>query len=195
MSPDFSTLVDLPSYYIDKYEVTNQEYDRFLRETGYKPPHYWVNGNIPDGKEHHPVVSLGYRDVEEYARWAGKRIPTELEWEKAARGIGVSITKTRKDTFIFELQTQRFPFGEKYDSKIHPSIFLIGDSIVWCVNPYLYQDRLCIKLENVSGLMVWSFGAGSWSSWSEIAFIKRFQNIVCKPPKLTKNYWIVCKPP
>lgn len=69
-------------------------------------------------------------------------------------------------------------FGEKYDSKIHPSIFLIGDSIVWCGNPYLYQDRLCIKLENVSGLKVWSVGAGSWSSWSEIAFIKRFQNIV-----------------
>jgi formylglycine-generating enzyme required for sulfatase activity len=130
MNPDFSTLVDLPSFYIDKYEVTNQEYDRFLRETGYKPPHYWVNGNIPDGKEHHPVVSLGYRDVEEYARWAGKRIPTELEWEKAARGIGVSITKTRKDTFIFELQTQKFPFGEKYDSMYCNSLESgIGDTV------------------------------------------------------------------
>lgn len=69
-------------------------------------------------------------------------------------------------------------FGEKYDSKTYPSIFLIGDSIVWCGNPYLYQDRLCIKLEIVSGLKVWSVGSGSWSSWSEIAYIKRFQNIV-----------------
>jgi formylglycine-generating enzyme required for sulfatase activity len=130
MNPDFSTLIDLPSFYIDKYEVTNQEYDRFLRETGYKPPHYWVNGNIPDGKEHHPVVSLSYRDVEEYARWAGKRIPTELEWEKAARGVGVSITKTRKDTFIFELQTQKFPFGEKFDSMYCNSLeSSIGDTV------------------------------------------------------------------
>ncbi len=69
-------------------------------------------------------------------------------------------------------------FGEIYNSKINPSIFLIGDSIVWCGNPYLYQDRLCIQLENRSGLKVWSVGAGSWSSWSEIAYINRFQSIV-----------------
>lgn len=129
-SPDFGNLVDLPSYYIDKYEVTNQEYDRFLRETGYKPPHHWQNGNIPSGKEHHPVISLTYRDVEAYATWAGKRIPTELEWEKAARGVGVSITKTKKDTFIFDIQTQRFPFGEKFDSSLCNSIESgIGDTV------------------------------------------------------------------
>lgn len=129
-APDFSNLIDLPSYYIDKYEVTNQEYDRFLRETGYKSPHHWPEGNIPPGKEHHPVVSLSYRDVEAYATWAGKRIPTELEWEKAARGMGVNITKTRKDTFIFELQTQRFPFGDKFDSALCNSLESgIGDTV------------------------------------------------------------------
>ena len=129
-NPDFSNLIDIPSFYIDKYEVTNVEYDKFLRETGYKPPHYWINGNIPEGKEHHPVISLSYRDVESYARWAGKRIPTELEWEKAARGVGVSITKTKKDTYIFELQSQKYPFGDKYDSSLCNSLESgIGDTI------------------------------------------------------------------
>jgi formylglycine-generating enzyme required for sulfatase activity len=117
-SPGINNIQDLPSFYIDKYEVTNLEYDRFLKATGNAPPKYWVNGEIPEGKLDHPVISLTYREVESYAKWAGKRLPTELEWEKAARGPGVKVIKDKKENLIFEIDTIAYPYGKKYDPKL-----------------------------------------------------------------------------
>lgn len=117
-NPGLDNLMEIPSFYIDKYEVTNAEYDRFLKETHGTPPSYWKNGEIPPGKEDHPVISLTYREVEAYAAWAGKRIPTEFEWEKAARGSGVVITKDKKENLVFEIKTIIYPFGNKYDARL-----------------------------------------------------------------------------
>lgn len=74
----------LNSYYIDKYEITNKQYAQFLKETGHRKPKYWSTRlyNQPD----QPVVGIGWADAEKYAEWAGKRLPSEEEWEKAARG-------------------------------------------------------------------------------------------------------------
>ncbi len=71
-------------FYIDIYEVTNAQYKKFLDETGYEPPGFWnnTNFNAPD----QPVVGVSWNDAMEYCKWAGKRLPTEAEWEKAARG-------------------------------------------------------------------------------------------------------------
>ena len=74
----------LESYYIDKYEVTNRQYQKFIKATNYKPRGDWKKAFTP-AKENHPVVAVTLDDAIEYANWAGKRIPTELEWEKAAR--------------------------------------------------------------------------------------------------------------
>jgi iron(II)-dependent oxidoreductase len=70
--------------YMDKYPVTNRQYASFMKATGHKPPLFWNDPtwNKPD----YPVVGICYRDAEAYAQWAGKRIPTEEEWERAARG-------------------------------------------------------------------------------------------------------------
>lgn len=65
----------LPAFYIDRYEVTNSQY----REV-------FPNHSFPEGEENHPVTGISYRMAEEYARRVGKRLPTEMEWEKAARG-------------------------------------------------------------------------------------------------------------
>ncbi|MDE0086402.1 MAG: formylglycine-generating enzyme family protein [Candidatus Poribacteria bacterium] len=78
-----SQVVFVEAFYIDKYEVTNGQYAKFLSETGHRTPKFWDNPtlNAPD----QPVVGVNWEDAEIYSRWAGKRLPTDVEWEKAAR--------------------------------------------------------------------------------------------------------------
>ncbi len=104
--------VYLPAFWIDKTPITNAEFERFVQETGYKtiaertgtgcaniggkwvdlPGIDWKHPGGPAsgdirGLADHPVVQVSWEDATAYASWAGKRLPTEKEWEKAARGI------------------------------------------------------------------------------------------------------------
>lgn len=78
--------VTLPAFYIDKTEVTNAQYKRYCEATGYPVPPDWKNGTLPDGAGSTAVTHVNWWEATAYARWAGKRLPTEAEWEKAARG-------------------------------------------------------------------------------------------------------------
>lgn len=83
--------VHLDVYYIGRYPVTNAEYARFLSQTGRVTPdgsgsYEWVGGTPPRGKGQHPVVIVSWHDAAAYCRWPGLFLPTEAEWEKAARG-------------------------------------------------------------------------------------------------------------
>lgn len=117
-SPTLSTLLDLPSFYMDKYEVTNREYSQFLKETNMQPPPNWIKGNFPAGKENHPVDNISFREAENYAKWSGKRLPTEFEWEKAARGPGVQIEVNRDESYSIEEVSIRYPFADQFDSQL-----------------------------------------------------------------------------
>ncbi len=102
--------VHLDAFYIDKYEVTNAQYRRFVRATGHKEP----EGNVYEAgkrrrsfkpwadkhfnRDNQPVVCVNWGDAKNYCKWAGKRLPTEAEWEKAARG---------------GLVDKRYPWGDK----------------------------------------------------------------------------------
>jgi formylglycine-generating enzyme required for sulfatase activity len=77
----------LPAFYIDRTEVTAAQFALFVRATGYVARGPWRRYVDPDHTSR-PVAGVTLDDAEEYARWLGKRIPTEVEWEKAARGAG-----------------------------------------------------------------------------------------------------------
>jgi formylglycine-generating enzyme required for sulfatase activity len=88
----FDRNVKLSRYAIDQTPVTNAQFAEFLRAAKYQPKHsenflkHWENGSIPPGLDDHPVVYVDLDDARAYAKWAGKRLPTEEEWQHAAQG-------------------------------------------------------------------------------------------------------------
>ncbi|MEE9131478.1 MAG: bifunctional serine/threonine-protein kinase/formylglycine-generating enzyme family protein [Phycisphaerales bacterium] len=89
-------VLPLPAFWIDRTEVSNKQYRAFVEDTGHHPPEFWgehypsgrSDGKIPSHPwDDLPIVGVTFQDAQAYAEWAGKRLPTALEWERAARGV------------------------------------------------------------------------------------------------------------
>jgi iron(II)-dependent oxidoreductase len=104
--------VELPAYAIDKYPVTYAQYARFVVASKHRPPLDWKNGTIPEGKYLFPVTMVDWYDARAYCSWAEKRLPTEEEWEKAARGV----------------DGRRWPWGDDMDPKRLNTYYYVGAS-------------------------------------------------------------------
>ncbi len=106
--PDYSDTLPIfmPHYFMDKFPVTNIRYKYFIDQTSYLPKdttnylRHWLNGYPRKGTENNPVVYVSLDDAKAYAKWAGKRLPTEQEWQYAAQGADL----------------RKYPWGNKMDS-------------------------------------------------------------------------------
>lgn len=95
-------LADAPTFYIDKYEVTNAQFKEFIEDTNHEwkgKNSTWPLGKMPEKIADHAVGYISWHDAKAFAKWAGKRLPTETEWEKAARGV----------------DGRKYPWGNKFD--------------------------------------------------------------------------------
>jgi len=133
-----NTIVEQGDFWIDRYEITNSDYADFIAETKNNPPKYWDNGEIPTGLRNHPVSQITWDQAKDYCTWVGKRLPTEAEWEIAARGSfgwkypwGNNPEKVRQETKgtrpVDSNPANRSYFG---------AYFMSGNVWEWVKDPY-----------------------------------------------------------
>ncbi len=86
-----NTAIYVPAFYIDRFPVTNAGYAEFVKATGRRPPTHWDGVRPPTALMNHPVTHVSWDDANEYAAWKGKALPTEQQWEAAARGVNGNV--------------------------------------------------------------------------------------------------------
>jgi formylglycine-generating enzyme len=143
--------VFLPAYYIGLHEVTMAQYKKFIDATKHSPPvttegHVfgWNGNQYPAGSADRPVNCIGWQAAADYCRWAGLRLPTELEWEKAARGIDGRIypwgdtwdgTRCRTRLNWPKGESGTWPVGSHPEGCSPWGIFdLCGNADEWCAD-------------------------------------------------------------
>ena len=104
----------ISAFYIDRTEVTNHEYWVFCRKAGHSMPPSWKGGHYPAARRNHPFTEASYRDAEAYAHWAGKRLPTEWEWELVARG-SLNMLSDGSGPQSLLRSPRMYPFGDEFD--------------------------------------------------------------------------------
>ena len=161
--------VVLDAFYIDTYEVSNRDFGEFLRATGHAAPAYWDDPRL--NKPSQPVVGVNWYDAKAFCAWKGKRLPTEAEWEKAARGpkglrypwgntfdaSKVNVGKTRPST----LPVDSMPEAASYYGVHH----MAGNVFEWVADwydPKFYEKTTQVANPTGPEKPVWLGGTGTY---------------------------------
>jgi len=131
--------LQVPAFWIDKYPVTNAEYAKFVLAKKYRPPLNWNKGVIPEGTADHPVSLISWYNARDYCAWAGKRLPEEVEWEKAARGT----------------DARRWPWGNQMDVSRLNTYYSVGHATA--VTTYKHGASVYGAMDMAGNISEWVF--------------------------------------
>ena len=134
---------EMSSFYMDRYPVTNAQFNEFIQSTGYHPADtvnflkHWKDGKIIAGQEEFPVVNISWEDAKAYATWAGKRLPTEVEWQYAAQTSEGNEWPWHQDTPVERIEEPVTPKLTVYRIKgIDPGFCNTGTDRLYPVGTY-----------------------------------------------------------
>ncbi len=135
--------VQVGSFLIDTVEVTNEEFLKFIQATNQPAPPHWKNGTYPPGEGKYPVTNLQWTEAQAFARWAGKRLPTEAEWEFAAHGPNRQLypwgnqfisanANTKESKKAVAMPVGSYPKGASFCSALD----MVGNVAEWTATEY-----------------------------------------------------------
>ena len=136
-------------FFISRYPVTNAQYAHFVAETGHEPPEHWDGPRPPANLADHPVVYVSWDEAVPYAKWAGARLPTEMEWEKAARGI----------------DGREYPWGGWTEGRCN-----LGSGTI-SVGQFSPEGDSIYGLQDAAG-QVWEWTASEWEAGSSFRAVR-----------------------
>ncbi len=177
------------AFFLDKTEVTNAQYKAFCDATGYAPPPQWKDGKIPEGQANFAVTRVNWYEATAYAKWAGKRLPTEAEWEHGARGV----------------DGRSYPWGNDWDdSKVvwgggagevasktagaspYGALDMAGNAAEWTSSWFDAYPNAPIKQPDLNKKTYKVARGGPGYGSNNLAFT--YYRMVCKPD--SRNMWI-----
>ena len=130
--------VTLDTFWLDRFEVSNAQYATFLAETEHEAPNSWNNGSPPAGQENHPVRGLTWTNANDYCNWQNKRLPSEAEWEVAARSGQGFLFPWGDDQLSVSLpENGTYPSGSLPPNRSSFGVFdMAGNVWEWVDEPY-----------------------------------------------------------